>query len=845
VVPCCWRNSLQSGPIPLAGDNRQTSPPISGPPPSQRRIWGKCGADPSSAQLDQLSLRFPARPTAINWPGTELSRPQVDQLLAKAPFVAATAGADANRLLGVELVLDWLDAQPGRTWQERWRASGTEDHDARDWRSLPESWLAGTAPEASRRRLLCLGPGLLSLMGADVLRPSIGWLLRARSPLRLDLDLARTRDPVAFARLHEHAAASPVGPGTTRMSMHRIAVLTIAKGGMVADITVGDCLELLELAATVARLTPGHSPYFYQLLYSLGSLDEGAAPTVRALNPNRQLSVEQLIDQYRLECQPVRDLLVDYLRERQSSLDHSSLRNLARVLGRLFWQDLEHHQPGIDSLHLSPSVAAAWKQRLSIKTTRREGSDVEVRAQRLGVTSYLTTIRAFYLDIAQWATDDPSRWGPWAVPCPIRSSDLSLRKESTQRKSRMDARTRERLPALSGLVATLSLQRRASAELLNAARLTAPGDLFSADGQELRRSVVGRTASPANVWTEPTDGGQRRNLALEEYRAFWTWACVEVLRHTGIRIEELCELTHSSLVQYTLPTTGELVPLLHIAPSKTDTERLLVINPDLADVLSAIVIRVRHDNGAIPLVTAYDPHERIFNPPLPLLFQRPVGTENRELGITGVRRLFQAAVHVTGTDGQPVQFAAHDLRRIFITDAVMNGMPPHIAQLIVGHRNINTTMGYKAVYPEEAINGHRAFIARRRALRPSDEYRTPTDTEWEEFLGHFEKRKVALGTCGRAFGTNCVHEHSCIRCPMLRPDPAQRQRLTAIHDNLVNRITEAQNNGWLGELEGLIISLAATKQKITQLDTTTAPTDPQTPAFLGIPTPRRPENTTT
>ena len=45
----------------------------------------------------------------------------------------------------------------------------------------------------------------------------------------------------------------------------------------------------------------------------------------------------------------------------------------------------------------------------------------------------------------------------------------------------------------------------------------------------------------------------------------------------GIRIEELTELTHHSLIQYRLPGTGQLVPLLHIAPSKTDIERLLVI----------------------------------------------------------------------------------------------------------------------------------------------------------------------------------------------------------------------------------------------------------------------------
>src|SRR5213076_2067459 len=122
---------------------------------------------------------------------------------------------------------------------------------------------------------------------------------------------------------------------------------------------------------------------------------------------------------------------------------------------------------------------------------------------------------------------------------------------------------------------------------------------------------------------------------------------------------------------------------------------------------------------------------------------------------------------------------------------------------------INTTMGYKAIYPEEVINGHRAFIARRRAQRPSQEYRTPTDAEWEEFLGHFERRRVALGDCGRAYGTSCVHEHSCERCPLLRADPVQRPRLAQICDSLIART---------GEAEGLKISLDAARQKLAQMD---------------------------
>jgi hypothetical protein len=74
----------------------------------------------------------------------------------------------------------------------------------------------------------------------------------------------------------------------------------------------------------------------------------------------------------------------------------------------------------------------------------------------------------------------------------------------------------------------------------------------------------------------------------------------------------------------------------------------------------------------------------------------------------------------------------------------------------------NVTLGYKAIYPEEAIQAHLSFLARRRALRPTEEYRVPTDEEWAEFLGHFERRKVSTGTCGRAFGTPCIHEHACL-----------------------------------------------------------------------------------
>ena len=55
----------------------------------------------------------------------------------------------------------------------------------------------------------------------------------------------------------------------------------------------------------------------------------------------------------------------------------------------------------------------------------------------------------------------------------------------------------------------------------------------------------------------------------------------------------MLELTHHSFIAYTLPTTGEVVPMLQVAPSKTDAERLLLVSPELAEVLTAIIFRVR------------------------------------------------------------------------------------------------------------------------------------------------------------------------------------------------------------------------------------------------------------
>ena len=49
--------------------------------------------------------------------------------------------------------------------------------------------------------------------------------------------------------------------------------------------------------------------------------------------------------------------------------------------------------------------------------------------------------------------------------------------------------------------------------------------------------------------------------------------------------------------------------------------------------------------------------------------------------------------------------------------------------------------------------------------------------------------------------------------------PRPAGRLEEIRDNLHDRIAEAEREGWLGEIEGLKVSLACTEDKLAQIDT--------------------------
>ena len=327
--------------------------------------------------------------------------------------------------------------------------------------------MAGQPGHPGRARRGGLGAALIAVIAADVVRPSLAWL--AAGGCR-HADLARAmaagRDSQGLARLRTVCDSDPgvaASAAARNHAVQRAAVVMAAKGGVLTDITLGDFLELLDTEAERAMVPPGLTapPATGRCVrpgYSARPRRAGCASCATA----GQRTPEELIGRHQLACRPIRDLLVDYLRERQPAIDYGSLEQLARRLG-MFWADLERHHPGIDSLHLPADVADGWKQRLRTKPktiTTADGSKTVIDVERICYREFLTPVRAFYLDLAQWAIDDPARWGPWVAPCPVGPAETIQGKVQRHRKSRMDARTRERLPVLPVLARSTARHRR-------------------------------------------------------------------------------------------------------------------------------------------------------------------------------------------------------------------------------------------------------------------------------------------------------------------------------------------------------------------------------------------------
>ncbi|MFF5808860.1 tyrosine-type recombinase/integrase [Streptomyces sp. NPDC012746] len=569
----------------------------------------------------------------------------------------------------------------------------------------------------------------------------------------------------------------------------------------------------------------------WPVLVDMGHFPESAPRSMRSAVVRGQRSVTELVDRHQIRNPHIRDLFVDYIARRRAEVDYSTLQAMVHNLVKLFWKVIEEVRPDQADLRLDEEAITHWRERLAV---RPDGKP------RQHVDAPVMAVRALYLDIHTWAAAEPERWGQWTAPCPVRDADLRwfhVRRRRVQ--ERMANRTRERQPVLPVLSQHVNDQWQQQRKLLEATRAVGLGDGFTVDGVTWQRAASRSDLARTDPATTPVrainrETGKLVELSHTENQAFWQWAVVETLRLAGLRAEELTELTHLSVRNYQRPN-GEVVALLVVSPSKTDRERVIPMSGELFHVIAQIIRRHVHTHGTVPVCTRYDLHEKVWSEPLPYLFQVRFGGEIRAMSTTTMWRMIRRATDslaVTHPQFAGIKWSSHDFRRLYATDLVNNGLPIHIGAALLGHVNLQTTRGYVAVFNDDVVAHYQQFLDRRRAKRPENEYRKPTEEEWTEFNEHFDKRRVELGSCGRPYGTPCTHEHACIRCPMLTLSPKMLPRLDELEEDLLARRERAIAEDWRGEIDGIDLTLSFLRSKRQQAQRF----ERHGPVPLGLPT---------
>ncbi|WP_424893243.1 tyrosine-type recombinase/integrase [Streptomyces sp. XH2] len=796
---------------------------------------------PSRFTLATIKAAPAPRPENPPAPFGDLSRVGITELcdLCMDTLPNRSKAVAEKRRAGVRVLFGHLVALPGETWQERWEASDFNGEDA-----TPINVLARPGRRLDSYNLLA---ALKMAFGLRIIQPSLPgfrankfndyaepFRVMQRDP-QLD-EFFKTADSQAqLAAVHQHRAKFDLACALTTQGialehLTPAALLHYALENRRLGLTHGAKSNTSRVAALGT----------WEVLHRMGHFPPDVPPTMRTFIYGGQLTVEGLVDRYNIKNAGVRQLLIDYLARRRSDTDYITIEGLARNLASVFWATIERINPEQKDLALSQEVYDQWRAEIQYRTRDRT-------KLRKDTASVLLAVRGLYIDLHSWAIGEPERWAQWVVPCPIQPRDLKgFGKRRREVVRQMADRTRVRQPLLPVLVQHVEARHGHLVSLLEAATPVPMGASFVHQGRRYSRTDSTQDRRLARIHGEPPirvidhGTGETIHLTMAEDSAFWEWAVIEVLRHSGIRIEELCELTHLSIRQYQRPN-GEVIALLVVAPSKSERERVIPMSAELFHAIAQIVRRQTPHGQAIPLVTRYDGHERTWSEPMPFLLQRQHGAVRGVLAQGTIQGMLKRTCEEIGKTNKAfaaTKFTPHDFRRLFATEIVNGGLPIHIGAALLGHLNLQTTQGYVAVFAEDLVKHYQEFLDHRRSLRPEGEYGDVTPKEWAEFEEHFDKRKVELGNCARPYGSPCQHEHACIRCPMLQVNPKMLPRLAEIEKDLILRRKKAEEEQWLGEIEGIDLTLTFVRSKQAEAARLTR----RAPVDLGLPRPRPSQN---
>ncbi|MFI8886597.1 site-specific integrase [Streptomyces sp. NPDC053813] len=632
----------------------------------------------------------PAEPNLPN-PLGDLSRASIEALVDVVGEYAReeSSGNRSKMRNSIRLIGEFLSAFPGETWNERWLATGLDDESTAN----TISDYAQDQPGGGT-----LTQGVTFLIAFRAVQPSLAAIRRTMLQNFAQVFLRCQQDPLL--ELFCRGIAETGYSGRTRQRAYEdLASVLVSQQIPAADLTPE---ALLHYAWEWRRLSPNEyegglygGKVLWEVLCVVGHFSAMTPNSViRAMNGHHR-DVGEVVRRQNLGNKTVEKLLVDYMHVRVADgMDFSSARSLARRLAGTFWKQIEVINPAQPDLHLSAETFQEWLRRTSVKADGTPRRDLD---------NLILSVKAFYLDLSAWAVAEPERWGMWAAPNPVpHTLTRGYGARARKRTELVHARVRTLQPLLAVLVEHVDADLVSARKLLTRVKEVQPGEEFTCDGRRYRRPWT-RHDQQHTLWDgeaplrcHDAETGEAVNAGLREDEAFWTWAIVHVLRLTGVRIEELMELTHLSIRQYQRPN-GELIGLLVVAPSKNDRERVIPMSAELFHAIAEILRRLTANGKPVRVLRRWDGHEKIMSEPLPFLFQRSMNHASGCISATVVNKLLKKACKTLEASDHrfhDVHFTAHDFRRLFATDLVNNGVPIHIGAALLGHLNIQTTRGY-------------------------------------------------------------------------------------------------------------------------------------------------------
>ncbi len=480
-----------------------------------------------------------------------------------------------------------------------------------------------------------------------------------------------------------------------------------------------------------------------------------------------------------------KDVTLQYLLEysERISSKHGTLRAKLQGLTR-FWSYIGSVFPEIlSSSQIRPHHVQAYIPHCiaSAQANCRQGSS-GIKDGTVTANHDMANVRTFFTDISIWSLEAASRFATHAPPAvPISFRDMQ-RPELTKAFRQKEAAMTRRI---------IDLERE-----MPKVRALAFEDW------QLARDELARS-----------NGGHK--LSRIEAVTFWDWAILELLLQSGLRIEEAHNLTIFDILKRK-DSSGRTYFLLHVEPSKFDKARLIPIGDTLAKVLSEIIIHVKkfHGSNRVPPVDHFDFHERKPLPRAPYLLQSR--TRPQMIGLSTIRqgmKELSRRAGITLHDGRPLGISPHDCRRVFASEHLNNGTPPHVLRALLGHERLDTVMIYAKLYPNKLVEEYRRHIGGvYQAIHGPEVLRAPSEEEWQELERSCDLRDMGTHLCALPAGDHCPKGLVCLGCVHAQPKKSALPQFESMHASHRRQLKKAE------ERHEPLGQLASRRLEVTRLE---------------------------